>query len=475
MSESDRRRVVREEFADVDLGDERRSRRAIAIAEKLAANPEASLPDAMGHRATTEALYRHLSNEDVTLSALLEPHIVRTVHRVERAGLAFAVSDTTEFKFTGEKPRPGLGPINRTAQGFLTHVTLAVSADGKRVPLGLLALEAWARNGFKNTRRRKIWKHRRDATRESLRWGRGMEAAARRAAGASLIHVADRDCDIYDVIAQLRQDGQRFVLRAAQDRRLVPLDKQDAERLFEAAQTTPTKYTVEVPVTARGDGVNRPTALKKKYPKRGSRLACVSVAARSVTLKRPLKASPTLPGTLTINIVHVFELGPPPGQPPVEWLLLTSEPTCTHEEIAFVIEGYRTRWVVEEYFKAVKTGCAFESKQLESFHTLTNMLAFVMVVAYALLLMRTFTNTITPEPATSILSVQQVEILRACTHQPLPQHMTVREALLAVAALGGHLKNNGDPGWRVLSRGWRKLLDYERGYALAAGLRSDQS
>jgi hypothetical protein len=201
----------------------------------------------------------------------------------------------------------------------------------------------------------------------------------------------------------------------------------------------------------------------------------VSVAARSVTLKRPLKASPTLPGTLTINIVHVFELGPPPGQPPVEWLLLTSEPTCTHEEIAFVIEGYRTRWVVEEYFKAVKTGCAFESKQLESFHTLTNMLAFVTVVAYALLLMRTFTNTITPEPATSILSVQQVEILRACTHQPLPQHMTVREALLAVAALGGHLKNNGDPGWRVLSRGWRKLLDYERGYAIAAGLRSDQS
>jgi hypothetical protein len=30
------------------------------------------------------------------------------------------------------------------------------------------------------------------------------------------------------------------------------------------------------------------------------------------------------------------------------------------------------------------------------------MLAFVMVVAYALLLMRTFTNTITPEPATSV-------------------------------------------------------------------------
>jgi len=90
-------------------------------------------------------------------------------------------------------------------------------------------------------------------------------------------------------------------------------------------------------------------------------------------------------------------------------------------------------------------------------------------------MMRTLTNTATPAPATSVLSAQQLEILRACTPQPLPKHLTVREALLAVAALGGHLKNNGDPGWRVLSRGWRKLLDYERGYVIAADLRSDQS
>ncbi len=159
----------------------------------------------------------------------------------------------------------------------------------------------------------------------------------------------------------------------------------------------------------------------------------------------------------------------------MEWLLLTGEPISTPEEIAFIIEGYRTRWVVEEFFKAVKTGCAFESKQLESFRSLTNMLGFVVVVAYALLLMRTLTNTATPAPATSVFSAQHLEILRACTPRPLPKHMTMREALLAVAALGGHLKNNGDPGWRVLSRGWRKLLDYECGYAVAAGLRSDQS
>jgi hypothetical protein len=292
---------------------------------------------------------------------------------------------------------------------------------------------------------------------------------------AELIHVADRDSDIYEVIAQLLEDGERFALRAAQNRKLVPIEKRDADRLFEAAQTTPTKYTIEVPVAARGDGVNRPTALKKKYPKRGSRLATVSVASRTVTLKRPLKAAVESPKTIDVNIVHVFELLPPPGQPPLEWLLLTSETIGSPEEVAFVVEGYKTRWVIEEFFKAVKTGCAFEAKQLESFHTLTNMLAFVVVLAYALLLVRTLTNGGGGADASTVLSDGQLKILRACFSRPLPKHMSAREALLAVAELGGHLKNNGDPGWRVLSRGWRKLIDYELGYNIAAALRCDQS
>lgn len=475
MSEGGRRRVVLEEFESLNLGDARRSRRALAIAEQLAAYPEASLPNAMGRRAQTEALYRHLSSEEITLDALLEPHVGRTVERVAQAGLAFAVSDTTDFKFTGEKARQGLGPINTSSQGFLAHLTLAVSADGARTPLGLLAVETWARKGLKHTRQRKCWKRRRDSARESLRWGRGMKAAAARVSDAQLIHVADRDSDIFDVLADLIDGGQRFVLRAAQNRALVPLDDDDARRLFEAADTTPTKYTVEVPVSARGDGVNRPITLKQRFPKRGSRLATLSIAARSVTLKRPLLCDPTFPRTLSINIVHAFELGPPPGQSPIEWLLLTSEPIRTVQELAFVVEGYRTRWTIEEYFKAVKTGCAFEARQLESFHTLTNLLAFVLVVAYALLLMRAHTRTSVPEPATSVLTLQQLKILTACSGEPISPETTARDALLAVAAIGGHLRSNGDPGWQVLSRGWRKLLDYERGFAIAAALRSDQS
>jgi hypothetical protein len=50
--------------------------------------------------------------------------------------------------------------------------------------------------------------------------------------------------------------------------------------------------------------------------------------------------------------------------------------------------------------------------------------------------------------------------------------LSLREALLAVAALGGHIKNNGEPGWIVLGRGFETLLTLEQGWKAAK--RSDQ-
>ena len=80
-----------------------------------------------------------------------------------------------------------------------------------------------------------------------------------------------------------------------------------------------------------------------------------------------------------------------------------------------MIEGYRTRWTIEEYFKAVKTGCAYESRQLESFHALSNLLAYTFVVPYALLLMRALARTGRSWPATAVRSDSD------CLLKPLPR------------------------------------------------------
>ena len=446
-----RRRIVREEFAEVDLGDPRREARAAAIADRLAVAPEASLPDAMGDRAMLEALYRHLSSDGVSFEALLEQHLARTAARV--AGPVYAVHDTTACTFSGEAIREGLGTVAAKSQGFLAHVTLAVSTDGMRIPLGVLGCELWTRKGARDM-----------AESEALRWNRGMEAASRRVGGAGkVIHVADREADSYALLDELVQRGERFIIRASQDRAVV-IEGAELAYLYDAVRETRQTYELEVPISPRGGGFKRPASTRRAHPERDARVARLSFAARTLSIQRPGKPRKSLPPSIQVNVVHLLELWPPPGEKPVEWLLYTTEPVGTREEIAQVVEGYRTRWIIEEYFKAVKTGCAYEEKQLESFRALTNLLAYSMVVAYAMLLMRSLARVDAAVPADAILSPDQITCLRLMTRKKLPRSPLARDVLEAIAILGVHLKNNGDPGWRVLSRGWKKLLDFEAAY-----------
>jgi len=296
------------------------------------------------------------------------------------------------------------------------------------------------------------------------RFGNGIDAASDRVGGpGSLIHVADREADIYALLDRMAQHGERFIIRANQDR-AVEVEGEELTYLYSAARETRQTYEVDVPLSPRRGGFKRPAATRKYHPEREARVARLSFAARSLALRRPGKPTRGLPLRVPVNVVHVFELGPPAGQRPIEWLLLTSEPIATRDDIAQVIEGYRTRWTIEEYFKAVKTGCAYETRQLESFRALTNLLAYSMVVAYAMLLMRALSRSGADVTADALVSSDQLTCLRLMTKAKMPRRPSAQDVIGAIATLGVHLRSNGDPGWRVLSRGWKRLLDFEAAY-----------
>jgi hypothetical protein len=194
-----------------------------------------------------------------------------------------------------------------------------------------------------------------------------------------------------------------------------------------------------------------------------------------VVLKRTGDAPKANSSCLHVNVIHVFERKPPQGEPPVEWFLLTNLPVDTDEAIAFAVDCYRPRWMIEEFFKALKTGCQFEKRQLESAHSLLNALAILAPVAWRLLLLRHLARSEKRAPASSALTPQQLEVLMAVAKKPLPRRPSARDAMLAVAALGGHLKSNGDLGWLVLGRGMHDLLLLELGWRAREAQRCDQS
>lgn len=456
-----RREVVAQELADVDLGDTRRTARGKAIADRMAADPEAGLPVAMKDPAMLEALYRHLSSEGVDFQGILESHLARSGRRVTVAPTdVYVAHDTTACTFSGEAERDGVGSVNGEKQGFFAHVSLAIAADGYRTPLGVLAAEIFTRDGAKDIEGN-----------ESARWGRGVAAAAKRAGGSRrLVHVADREGDGYGLLSKLSADGHRFIIRAKENR-AVEIEGEGRTYLFDAARETRQTYALEVPIARRGG--KRHGAERRVHPDREARLANLTIAALAVTLLRPRKgAPPGLPARLPMNAVHVFEVSSPVGEKPIEWLLLTNEPIDTPKQIATVVEGYRTRWTVEEYFKSLKTGCAFEERQLESLRSLTNLLAYSLIIAYAMLLLRSLAHSDIDLPADALASPDQLVCLAVMTKRKPSGLTTARQVLDAIAQLGVHLKSNGLPGWRVLSRGWKRLLEFETAYQAmkAAGL-----
>lgn len=421
------------------------------LADDLAEAPAESFPKALQDSAPLEGAYRFFSNPKVTLDGILEPHFASTAARASGAERVLVVHDTTAFEFEGEASREGLGRLQRKGQGFFGHFSLAVSANGKREPLGVLALRPVFRLDAPVPKKQRAKQPRGEAQ----RWRTGVaDAEARLAEGPRAIHVIDREGDSYPLLAELAKDRRDFVIRAAHDRRLDgPIRK-----LREAALHAPTVVVRDVEISAR----RKKGPQHRGYPARRRRAARLSLAATEIVLAPLITTG--LPATQALNLVHVFELGPPVGEPVVEWLLLTTLPIATAADLELIVDTYRARWVIEEYFKSLKTGCQYEKRQLESAHALLNALAVLVPVAWRLLLLRHLAREEADRPATDALTPAQVAVLQATSKKPMPTVPTVRDALLAVAALGGHIKNNGEPGWQVLGRGFRDLLILEMGW-----------
>ena len=446
---------LQSELSDVDLGDARLDRRLGALAKSLADRAADGFPKALDD-AELEAAYRFFGNDRVTPDSILAPHFRQTARRAAEHRDVLVVHDTSQFEFSGASPREGLGRLVNPGQGFFGHFTLAVSADGARAPLGLLAVETLFRL---DKAKPKSQRRSSDSRGESARWPRGIEAAERMLDGAvRAIHVMDREADSFPILDCLTEAGRSFVIRASKNRVLVD---DDERHLKDAAKAAKRSFEREVPLSRRP---HIPGAPGRRHPARTGRIARLSFSATTVEIPKTAKATRANASSITLNVIYVVERRPPKGQPAVEWFLLSDLPVSTTDEIAFVVDCYRARWMIEEYFKALKTGCQYEKRQLESAHSLLNAMAVLAPVAWRLLLLRHLGRHAPEAPATAALTKVQLDVLRAVAKRPMSTKPTVRDAMFAVAGLGGHLPRNGDPGWLVLGRGMHDLLLLELGW-----------
>ena len=394
-----------------------------------------------------------MRNDSFDWTDVLKPHVEATCARAEQLGECLVIHDTTNFIFKGE--RDGLGPTSSKAQGFIGHLSLLVGTDEARTPLGVGAINQYVRAGRKG--RRSVGERLDDKTSEGQRWLAGAAKINELAEDRfECVHVADREGDTFPFLSGMLEFGGRFVIRVAQNRRV--RDKDDElTRSHEVVLALKAESSFEIAVSKRGKRLNPTQA--RSHPSREGRKVTVAIAGTPVCIAVPLARRKAM--EIELNLVRVWEEHPDPNEPSVEWILWTTEPIGTVKQLRRVVDIYRARWVIEEFFKALKTGCQFERRQLESFDKLSTALALFAPVAWKLLLARSVVRMAPDRPPDRVISPLHIRYLEGKYGKPI---RTARDALYSMAKLGGHLSQNGEPGWLTLGRGYEKLATGEAFY-----------
>jgi hypothetical protein len=434
---------IAQEYAGAEFGDPRRSRRLVGIAGRLAEEPGLSFPKAFSE-AELEGAYRFFRNEAVQPDDVLKPHVNQTLERMRESAVSLVLHDSSTLSFGSEGYRDGLGESSGGHQHFLAHCSLAVSGDGSRTPHGVLAVS-----------RHIVGEGEKGALQD--RW----LTQAKRVQGlvsTPVVHVMDREADDFELLTWLSETNSRFIIRMQHNRGVAGGKKlrDELPSIEPRAQRTV--------VLGRRTGHYGPKQ-KRINPPRRERTARLAIGGATLELKAPGRRR--VRPSLELNVVHVREIEPPNPKEPVEWTLLTNEPVETTEQLLRVVDWYRARWIIEELFKVLKTGCSFEKRQLGCYHSLSNALAIFLPIAWRLLLLRTVARDAPDAPARHVLDHDELTVLRSAARKPLPDKPTARDVLLAVAALGGHLKRNGEPGWQTIGAGYEKLRTLTEGWQLA--------
>lgn len=456
------------EFRGAPVGDRRLQDRLVRIGELVATEPAASFPRMARSDGELEAIYRFLNNPRVEFADILQPHIQATYARAARVAEVIVAHDTTDFVFSGAV-EDDLGYLP-SGRGFLGHFALVLDRESVQ-PLGVGGAKTWAR--WKPLPGRGQGKQKESGgtlakkpERESMRWVEMVEAVERDLpSGTRAIHTMDREGDSYAIFAALTTARRRFVTRLKQmhDRSAAEVLGDEWERMGDVIDRA--EYVLERRVLLSKRAAK--TVPNKRYGSRRMRWAKLRVDAMPIVLRRPNYLSEPTPHELTLRLVRVREIDPPVDEEPVEWWLITSESIETREDVERVVDAYRARWKIEEYFKALKTGCGYEKRGLESYAALLRTLAVLIPIAWQLLALRDRGRATPDAPATVVFSLRQLRVLRGLSKRLTSDMPSLEEALLAVAGEGGHLLRNGPPGWQSLGRGLEKLWWAEVGYAMA--------
>lgn len=464
---------AQEEFGEAELGDARRTARLVAMAGLVATRGSANgrVTQAFERDADRQGAYGFLENREHGAAAALRAASVACARRVVDEEFVFVPVDGSSLNLGDRQGVRGLGPIgdNSTlARGLLVMTAIGLQADG--TPAGLLGQVYWvrpnrprrqqqrgrvrgkqARREQRMAKRKAHRRRRRSMKNKETRFWLDVVEQARAArdeagTGTRLWFQLDRGADFHEMLRYAAESQDWFTIRAAQDRRTA--QDQPVRRLWDAVERRPLlgRYRVVVP-PAHG---------------RKGREAEMEVRACRVELALPTPDR-SVSQAVTLWAVLTRENGTtPPGEKPIEWLLLTNHPVETLADACLVIRGYTTRWRVEEFHKTWKSTCGVETTQLRTVQSIEKWATILASSAMRIERLKYLARTNPELPATAELSQEEVDatiVLRQPAGYRVGDTPSIALAVRWIADVGGYTgrSSGGPPGAIVIGRGLQRV------------------
>ena len=457
---------AQDNFLSCQLGDKRRNKRLVHVAEQVASNPAASLPGQTETWGDLKGAYNLFDRPEVTFEAIARPHWELTKQRT--AGRYLVIGDTTEIDFGKRKMISGLGPTgNGSGAGFLLHNALLVGAETEEI-VGIAGQTIHYRS--EKPKKKESRTQRLKRKRESEVWGTVIDQVGPPPENVEWVHVLDRGGDNFEVYCHLLQQRSEWVVRVAKlNRYVLAGDDEVRMKLSEYLPKLELSGTYTLSLRAR--------------PGQAAREAKMEIRVGKIKMPRPHHISPWVKSLhqppiamnpIAMNVVEVVEVDAPKGVTPIRWVLLTSLPAKTFDDAWIVIGYYEKRWLVEEYHKALKTGCRVEKRQLKTAARLEALVGLMSVAAVRLLRLKSLARTNPDVPAKRVVPPVWLAMLKVARKGLDRVHdLTVGQFYREVAKLGGFLgrKSDGQPGWITIWRGWEKLNTYVQAVTLASKLK----
>jgi hypothetical protein len=462
-----------DEMASVEFGDTRLDQRLTQILSALGERPTASIPAACGGYAEMAAAYRFFDNQKVTYDKILDPHTHKTHDRVREQTVVLCVQDTSEIDLTRpHQPVEGAGPLASDARrGVLLHRLDAFTTDG--TPLGRVWSQVHARDDESLQTPQPEKRKRRKAApiedKESFRWLEGLRKTrelAEQCPGVTCVCVADSEADIYELFAEERGPTNpiHFLVRLCQDRALAvdpPGVEDQASSIRSRVQSGAVLFTKEISV--RGREAKFACEHRGRRQPRQDRRAMVEVRAATMTLRPPYRREKRLP-EVNVNVIQVREINTPANDVAVEWLLVTTLPIETADHVREAIAYYCVRWMIEVFFRTLKSGCRVENRRFEHVDRLTCCLAVYEVIAWRTVYVCRLGRNCPEMSCEAVFEPSEWKSVWMAVHQKSPPRKPPRlsEMVRLIAQLGGYVnrpERTDPPGPQTVWLGIQRMHD----------------